>query len=476
MTTHVQVRPASARVEPSRRPSWSALIAVVAALVRLPFLSQPLSPDEGGYLLVASQWSAGHSLYGAYFVDRPPLLIGLYWLADELGGAMPLRLMGLVAVVASVLLAARLAGATGALVCAALLSTPLFDGMEVDGELLAVPFVIGGFVLLARSVPARTDAARWALPFLAGILAAAAALVKQNMVDGVVVAAALLTGFALQRRWWEAASRATAFAAGVVGSVLAALIGADLRGTGPRGLWDALVTFRAQAATVINSSAASTNTERLHTLLLAGLIAGVPMLVAAALAGLRRPRREPLLLWASAAALTWELAGAVLGGSYWQHYLIAVVPGVVLLTAASDGGRWLRLASGYTAICAVLALVFALQHPLRMSSDAEVAAYIRAESRPGDTMVVELGHPNIIRAAGLQSPYQHLWSLTARVRDPRLAEFSNLMAGPDAPRWVVVSGGSLATWGIDATHAQNVFDARYREVNAAGDWHVFERR
>ena len=59
------------------------------------------------------------------------------------------------------------------------------------------------------------------------ILAAAAALVKQNMVDGVVVAAALLTGFALQRRWWEAASRASAFAAGVVGSVLAALIGAD---------------------------------------------------------------------------------------------------------------------------------------------------------------------------------------------------------------------------------------------------------
>jgi hypothetical protein len=448
----------------------------MAALVRLPFLTQPLSPDEGGYLLVASQWSAGNDLYGAYFVDRPPLLIGLYWLADELGGAMPLRLIGLVAVVASVLLAARLAGTTGALVCAALLSTPLFDGMEIDGEILAVPFVLGAFALLVRSVPARTDVARYALPFLAGVLAAAAALVKQNMADGMVVAAALLTGLALQRRWWEAASRATAFGAGVVSSVLVALICAELRGTNPRGLWDALVTFRAQAAAVINSSAASTNDERFHTLLLVGLIAGVPMLVAAALVGARQPPRQPLLLWASAAALTWELAGAVLGGSYWQHYLIAVVPGVVLLTAASDGGRWLRLASGYTATCAVLSLVFALQHPLHLSSDAEVANYIRAESRPGDTMVVELGHPNIIRAAGLQSPYPHLWSLTARVRDPRLAEFSGLLTGADAPRWVVVSGGSLATWGIDATHAQSIFDARYREVHAAGDWHVFERR
>ncbi|WP_343908717.1 hypothetical protein [Nocardioides aquiterrae] len=448
----------------------------MAALVRLPFLTQPLSPDEGGYLLVASQWSAGRSLYGAYFVDRPPLLIGLYWLADELGGAVPLRMLGLVAVVASVVLAARLAGVTGALVCAALLSTPLFDGMEIDGELLAVPFVLGALVLLARSVAARTDVARYALPFLAGVLAAAAALVKQNMIDGIVVAAVLLAGLGLQRRWWEAASRATAFAAGGVGALLAALICADLRGTGPRGLWDALVTFRAQAATVIDSSAASTNAERFHTLLLAGLVAGLPLLVAAALVGVRRPRREPLLPWASVTVLAWELAGAALGGSYWQHYLIAVVPGVVLLIAASDGGRWLRLATGYTATCAVLALALAVRHPLQLSSDAEVAGYIRTLSRPGDTMVVELGHPNIVRAAGLQSPYPYLWSLTARVRDPRLADFSSLLVGPEAPRWVVVSGGSLATWGIDATRAQGVFDARYREVTAAGDWHVFEHR
>jgi hypothetical protein len=317
---------------------------------------------------------------------------------------------------------------------------------------------------------------RYAVPFLAGVLAAAAALVKQNMVDGFVAGALVLVAMAVQKRWWDAVTRATAFAAGGAVSLVVVLACADLRGTGPRDLWDAVVTFRAQAAAVINGSTASTSSDRFHTMLLAGLIAGVPMVVAAVLLGVRRPIREPVLLWAAVTTLAWEVTAAVLGGSYWQHYLIAVVPGLVLLAAASDRGRWLRVAAGYVATCAGLTVTFALQHPVPMSPDAAVASYIRAESHPGDTMVVELGHPNIVRAAGLQSPYEHLWSLTARVRDPQLADFGRLLAGPDAPRWVVVSGGSLATWGIDSTQEQPVLDSRYREVTSAGNWHVFERR
>src|SRR4051812_413276 len=138
MTTLERVGAGPADVAAARGMLWPGLIAVLAALVRLPFVSQPLSPDEGGYLLVASQWSPGSSVYGSYFVDRPPLLIGLFGLAHELGGVIPLRLLGLAAVVLSVLLAGWLAGTTGALLGAALLVTPLFDGMEIDGEILAV--------------------------------------------------------------------------------------------------------------------------------------------------------------------------------------------------------------------------------------------------------------------------------------------------------------------------------------------------
>lgn len=476
MTTLEQVRSAPARLAAAPVLLWPTVIAAVAALVRIPFLAQPLGSDEGGYLLVASQWSPGSSVYGSYFVDRPPLLVALFGLADALGGAVPLRLLGLVAVVASILLAARLAGSAGALLCGALLSTPLFDAMEIDGELLAVPFVLGCLVLLVRSVRGRSEADRYAAPFVAGVLAVAAALVKQNLVDGLVAGAVLLAGLALQRRWREALTRAAAFGAGAVGTLVVALGYADLRGTGPGALWDALVTFRAQAAAVISASASSTTTERFHTMLVAGLVAGVPLVVAAAALGLRRPLREPPVLAAAVAVLAWEVAGALLGGSYWQHYLVAVVPGLVLLVAASDRSRWLGVAVGYAATASGLALVYALMHPAPPSSDQTVAAYIRSESRPGDTVVVAFGHPDIVRGTGLSSPYEHLWSLSARVRDPDLTELGGVLGGPDPPRWVVVSGTSLATWGIDPTAAEGELDAGYREVTSAGDWHVYEHR
>lgn len=51
--------------------------------------------------MVVGQWSPGTSLYGNYWVDRPPLLIGLFQLAYlGGGGAVTLRLMGIAAVMA----------------------------------------------------------------------------------------------------------------------------------------------------------------------------------------------------------------------------------------------------------------------------------------------------------------------------------------------------------------------------------------
>ena len=93
----------------TRTPRLVYLLAASAAVLWLPTLLMPLSPDEGGFLLVASQWSPGTSLYGDYWVDRPPLLIGLFQLADLGGGALALRIIGLARVVPSVLLAGAIA-------------------------------------------------------------------------------------------------------------------------------------------------------------------------------------------------------------------------------------------------------------------------------------------------------------------------------------------------------------------------------
>ena len=72
-------------------------MAVGVCLGWLPFVGRSLSPDEAGYLIVGGQWTDGSSLYGDYWVDRPPALIAIFEAADALGGAVPLRLIGALA-------------------------------------------------------------------------------------------------------------------------------------------------------------------------------------------------------------------------------------------------------------------------------------------------------------------------------------------------------------------------------------------
>lgn len=459
------------------RTGWTVpvLLALGAGLLRLPFVGMPLAPDEGGYLLVASQWSPGTSTYGDYFVDRPPLLMAIFWLADLLGGGTALRLLGVAAVVASVLIAGRLGGRWTALAAAVFLSTPIFGTTRVDGELLAVPFVLAGVLLVLR--PGRSAALG------AGVCAAAAVLVKQNMVDVIVFALVLLLAQGIRGSWGEVAGRAGRFVLGGGSTLVVALVVAWTRGTSPSALWDSLVVFRAQAATVINASAISTTPERFHLLLVCLAVSGAPLVVAASLATGRRSTGGVDLRWPAAAMLAWELAGAALGGSYWLHYLVAVVPGVVVLVSATVPAdverrisRWARRAIGVATVSTVACLLGLLVHPPVPGSDQAVSAYVRAHSAPGDTMVVAFGAPNIVHDAGLSSPYPHLWSLSVRVRDPDLTALTDVLQGSEPPRWVVVAGTSLATWGVDASRSEPVLEQHYREVTVAGDWHVFERR
>ena len=52
--------------------------ALLAALFRFPGLLYPLGSDEAGFTLVARAWDPQpDSVYGTYWVDRPPSLIAL---------------------------------------------------------------------------------------------------------------------------------------------------------------------------------------------------------------------------------------------------------------------------------------------------------------------------------------------------------------------------------------------------------------
>lgn len=470
------------------RTTW--LVAAAAALAWAPFVTAPLSPDEGGFLLVASQWRPGHSLYGPYWVDRPPLLITIFDVASHVGGAVALRLIGIAAVLASVFLAHLLTRrATGrpsavpVLVAGVFLTTPLFGTGMVNGELLAVPVVLVGLLALVRSWTATPRRAYgWAI--LAGTAAAAAPLVKQNVIDVVVVAAVLVGQGLRSRSWRRTVTLVVGMAVGTAAATLLLLVWAEVRGTEPMMLWDALVTFREQAAAVIHSSSTSSTSGRFTALVGAALLSGAPLVVAVLSLRLRRAPAAPAAPDLRAAALVlllWELVAIAAGGSYWLHYLIGLVPGLVLLAVAAEQRpprlrRWTGGVLVAACLSATVATVNAAVNVPLYSADATVAAYLRSHGSPKDTVVVGFGHPDIVWDSGLRSPYLFLWSLPVRVRDPELLQLSRVMSGRRAPTWVVVDGSSLATWGVDAASAQTVLDERYRPATTLGSYVVWRLR
>jgi hypothetical protein len=492
------------------------VVVAVGVLARLPRLGKPLTPDEAGYAMVAAQWSPGTSLYGDYWVDRPPLLITLFRLAEGVGdGTEAVRLLGLVSVAVSITLAAALARGLGRLdgvpagwarrvpllaatTAAVFLASPVAGAAEVDGELLAVPFVLGGLtaVVRARTVPTPGSTWWWAV---AGVLAVAAVAVKQNTIE-VFLAAAVALAVAVRRRALPVSGAlvpVAAFAAGAVASGAALLGWAALHGTGPAGLWDAVVTFRVDAAPVIARSAPRLTSVRAADVAAAFLGSGALALVAAGLApgGPQRrpagppgaPARAPSATtggWLAVVVLAWEAFGVAAGGTYSSHYLVGLVPGLVLATVVAASGTRLRrvaLAGGlaWAAAVAAVGLAVGVVPVTGEGLDADdlgACSYLVRHARPGDTGVVAFGHPELLRAAHLSSPYAELWSLPVRVRDPHLDRLTAILRGPDRPTWIVVDGGSLRTWGVDASTARRVVQRHYRPVHTVGHWRLLHVR
>ena len=488
------------RLGPTRgRALALGLVAALTAAARLPFTAMPLSSDEGGFLLVASQWSPGRSLYGNYWVDRPPLLIAVFGLADRLGGAVPLRILGTTFAVASVLLAAQIgrqvarrvdpdgtasgrAELLAAVTAGAFLVTPLFGSTEVDGELIAVPLVLAGLLLLLRADerPAPTHRVGWLAA--AGAAGAAAALVKQNEIDVLVYATVAALTLLRSRGVRRACADLAAVAAGALALTGLVLVVSVWRGTDLGALWDAVVSFRLHASEVIQASSGTATTDRLRGVLLAGAVSGavaLPVLVAGRVGRLRRgPLRA--VLWPTRAVLGWELFSVLAGGSYWLHYLIALVPGLVLCAALVGSGRGVVLALArtgvaYAVVVATVATTYLLVHPEATGSEQPVDSWLSAHARPGDTAFVAYGRPDILQSTGLSSPYSGLWSLPVRVNDPRLTQLARVLAGPHRPTWVITTSDqrteALAGWGIDPALAQRQLDAHYRPVSDV-DGHV----
>lgn len=448
------------------------VIAVAAVVVaRLVMLRTDAGGDEAGFLMVGAGWHDGSSLYGDYWVDRPPLLI---WITELAGNLTGLRLLGILASVLTVLgiaWAAQVArgpvAARWAAGAAALFGIAQWLGVaRVNGEMLAAPFVAWSIALTLYAVQRATT---WRTPAAigSGVLAMCALSIKQSVVEAFVFAIALSFAVAFARpESRRMVVRVLAWGA-LGGVVIAAvmLLAAEARGTSPSDLFDAVVTFRAEAGEVIRTSASEATPQRLGVMLATWAVSGLgAATVLIVWQGARHP--EPVLL-ATAATLLCGLIVALFGGSYWAHYLIQLIPAASLavgLLADRISPPVLHRLAAATIVITLANLVWALGlQPDDNGRQHTVGTWLRDAGAPADTAVVTYGQPNILFEAGMSSPYRYLWSLPVRTRDADLRELAAVLGSPQRPTWIVDWSG-LRSWGIEPGRTDEVLRDDYRRA------------
>lgn len=430
-----------------------AVAVVVAFLARLPALTRPIRADEAGFLLVARSLDPRpDSPFGAYWVDRPPPLIWTYAGIDALGGESALRVIGALVAGLTVWLAARVAALAGppravpwtAAFTAAVLSNPMIDIVSVKGELLALPLLTGSIALTLLAV---RRVSGW-IAFAAGLTAMLAVGLKQNLATGLVFAVVLLLAAVLTGRL----ARSCALRVGVAGAagagvpVIATLVWARAEGVRLSELWYAVYGFRPDAARVIAEEVSDAPERRALVLLLIAVATMLLPVVAGLVAHARELwTDEAPLVAATAGVVAFDLVSLAAGGSYWQAYLLPLIPGAALCVALlagrdSTGGRRMRvlvvLAGGSAAVAMAFWLVWNATGQQEFD-EVRTGAAIAEAAEHDDTLVVFGGRPDLQTESGLTSPYPYLWSLPMRTRDPGYADLRILLGGPDAPTWLV---------------------------------------
>ncbi len=408
--------------------------------MRLPFFGAPLTADEGGYAEAARLWERGDTLYRDIWVDRPQGLILVFRAVLHLGSSPNVirgvaAFVGALTVVATMLVALRLARRITAYACGVLMATvgasPFLESFTLAGELLSSLAAI--LSVLAFTAYLRSRSVAWLLG--AGLLAGCAVMIKQSGFDAGLAIVAYLV-------WTERRRSVRAVAVVVAGAVVPVLAGA-LAAVSLHSWWFAVVGYRGSGDSLVTGSVV----HRLDLLAqsLPGAAKGLGLLVLLAALGWRG---SPLLvrLWLGAAAL-----GVLGGGNFHFHYYLQLVPPLSILAGAGVEKlitRRLGLAAlGYAAVAIATVAVTA---PLWFESssaqardvwpkdphlvqDAAVARYIDAHTRPGQKVLDDLGRRRCLlpRRPGAGDP---LHVAPERRDDPRCSRPDTSRACRRAPR------------------------------------------
>ncbi|GAB2875625.1 hypothetical protein GCM10027026_28090 [Myroides odoratimimus subsp. xuanwuensis] len=444
------------------------LAVVLVVLARFPGLLWPLSSDEAGFLLVSRAWDpTPDSLYGTYWVDRAPILIGTIRLSDLAAGAYGARLLAAVfaalLVVAvhrlAALVAGPVAGRWATIMAVGLLANPYLNAWTGKGEVFGTALVALACWWAVAAVRRPPGLSRVALLLAAGAAGALAVGMKQSLVGGLVFAGVFWVGatFAGRVSVRECVGAALALLTGAAVPVVATVAWAVSHGIRLETLSYQVLGFRSDASAVIADGSMRMVLIRGALLLLVFVTAGMAPALVLLASSVRHlvPHHAPELT-ALGAMLAVDLVGVALGGSYWRAYLIPLVPGVALAVAfVALLPGWRRRATRLLTLSAcALSVVLLVQWTATRTTGLlgpeshNIGTAIKEVAEPDDTVVTLYGMTALEEASGLRSPYEHLWSLPMRTLDPELTDLKALLAGPEAPTWVaeLISANS---WKID---------------------------
>jgi hypothetical protein len=430
--------------------------AVVAAALRLPFLFSGIGMDEGGYAYVASRWASGGHLYHDAWVDRPQGLMLVYrWLLDLGHAPWAIRLAMLLAGVGITVLLGIIGwllltpwtGAAAAALYAVIGVGPHIEGFTFNGELAAA--LPATAAIAAALWWKRCGRKRWLLA--AGLAGGVALTMKQSGFDGLAVAlviAAATPSSRLTRRAERVGIVLAGAAAPLVASALHGLL------TGWHAYWYAVVGWRLNAAAGGSRPLGLRLQDLAHTLPngRADLWALALLAVLGAWSCARHPglRRLVPLAWVAAAFAAFNV-----GGLYWPHYWVQMVPPLALLGGAGAGALprrgapWSQapVALAITPVILALISLASLPSPLgpdgvayayRSSVDERVADYVDAHTPPRSPIYALVSEADLYFLAGRPSPYPYLWEAEVQQIPGAMARLERTLASPSGPRLVLV--------------------------------------
>lgn len=388
-------------------------IAAASVLIRVPFFDVPMISDEGGYAYVARFWSSDYQLYRDIPFYRPQAIFYLYQVIFASIGddVFAIRLFAAlynavtvvaVAMLARVVFSARV-GLISAVIFAIFSVGPSMEGFTANAEIFVqLPVVLSALFAWRR---------QWAY---AGLAAACAVLLKPSGVSALLLAVAW--AFTTGASFRGASKVALVFGLGLLPSVLhGAWIGWEY-------YWDSMVTHRASYLTE-EARALSTQWARL----VVGVTTTVPSWgVPAALsltALARRPKRPELfgILWLSS-----SFFGMAMGGFWFGHYFIQLLPPLALLGGAGLFA-WPRNRSGWLLSIPLLLAAgsFSRDAPLWAADPDEiswrvyarpgylvaqdVAQYIASNTDASDLIFVAFSEAEIYHLAERKASFPHMY-------------------------------------------------------------------